>query len=69
MLDFLLSKEGQEIMAKQNWNGVRPDVSYPYADLVRKLNQDKSLIVYTQALVGPKFDEYNKYFTDLFLRK
>ena len=69
LLDFLVSKEGQEVMAKQNWNGVRPDVAYPYADLVKKLSQDKSLIVYSQALVGPKFDEYNKYFTDLFLRK
>lgn len=69
LIDFLLSKDGQSVMAKQNWNGVRPDVAYPYADLVKKLSQDKNLIVYSQALVGPKFDEYNKYFLDLFLRK
>lgn len=69
LLDYLLSKEGQEVMAEYKWNGARPDVAYPYADLVKKISRNKDHIVYNQALVGPHYGEYNKYITDIFLRR
>ncbi|MDI7277795.1 MAG: extracellular solute-binding protein [Anaerolineae bacterium] len=69
LLDWMLSKEAQEILARHGWNGVRDDVAYPAAEIVKRAKSNPDTVVYNQALVGPKYSENQRLFDDLFFRK
>ncbi|MBI2952833.1 MAG: extracellular solute-binding protein [Chloroflexi bacterium] len=66
IMDFIMSKEGQEVFAKNNWIGGRSDVKYPWGDEMKTV---KSIVAYSPSLVGDRYNELQSKFESLFIRK
>lgn len=66
LTDYLLSKEGQQIAADFSANGGRSDIAYPFT---AELKAVKTLATYTAELTGDRYDEYQKKFESLFVRR